>query len=74
MLSAQTFGGYKAHNTIKFLVAIAPNGIIMHAYKAHGRSASNKVMMRGYSIEDYLVQGNEAMADRGFKLEPMIEA
>lgn len=31
-------------------------------------------VMRGYSIEDYLVQGNEVMADRGFKLEPVLEA
>lgn len=74
MPRAQTFSGYKAHNTIKFLVAIAPNGFIMHVSKAYGGRASDKVIMRDCGIEDYLVRGDEVMADRGFTLEPELEA
>ncbi|CAN7945401.1 unnamed protein product [Ixodes hexagonus] len=74
MPRAQTFSGYKAHNTIKFLVAIAPNGYIMHVSKAYEGRASDKVIMRDCGIEDYLVRGDEVMADRGFTLEPELEA
>lgn len=74
MPRAQTFSSYKAHNTVKFLVAIAPNGYIMHVSKAYGGRASDKVIMRDCGIEDYLGRGDEVMADRGFTLEPLLEA
>lgn len=74
MPSAQTFGGHKAHNATKFLVEIVPNGFIMHVSKAYEGRASDKVMMRDCGIEDYLVQGNEVMADRGFTLELVLKA
>ncbi|CAN7939406.1 unnamed protein product, partial [Ixodes hexagonus] len=69
----QTYSGYKAHNTVKFLVAIAPNGFIMHVSNAYGGRASGKLIMRECSVRDYLVRGDEVMADRGFTLEPELE-
>ncbi|XP_042149126.1 uncharacterized protein LOC121837563 [Ixodes scapularis] len=73
MPRAQTYSSYKAHNTVKFLVAIAPNGYIMHVSDAYGGRASDKLIMRECGINDYLVRGDEVMADRGFTLEPELE-
>lgn len=73
MPRAQTYSSYKAHNTVKFLVAIAPNGYIMHVSDAYGGRASDKLIMRECGINDYLVRGDEVMADCGFTLEPELE-
>ncbi|XP_075555816.1 uncharacterized protein LOC142588186 [Dermacentor variabilis] len=64
---AQTFSSYKAHNTVKSLVAIAPNGFIMFVSKAYGERASDKFIANSSGISDYLVRG-DVMADRGFAL------
>ncbi|XP_070381508.1 uncharacterized protein [Dermacentor albipictus] len=69
MARAQTFSSYKAHNTIKFLVAIAPNGHIMFVSKAYGGRASDKLITRESGIGDYFMRGDEVMADRGFSLD-----
>ncbi|XP_075542618.1 uncharacterized protein LOC142576388 [Dermacentor variabilis] len=68
MARAQTFSSYKAHNTVKFLVAIAPNGFIMFVSKAYGGRASDKFITNSSGISDYLVHGDVVMADRGFAL------
>lgn len=69
MARAQTFSSYKAHNTIKFLVAIAPNGHIMFVSKAYGGRASDKLITRESGIGDYFMRGDEVMEDRGFSLD-----
>lgn len=68
MSRAQMYSNYKAHNTIKFLVAIAPSGFILFVSKAYGGRASHKFITRDSSIGDYLVTGDEIMADRRFIL------
>lgn len=73
MARAQTYSSYKAHNTVKFLVAIAPNGYIMFVSKAYGGRASDKFITRDSSVGDYLVPGDEIMADRGFILDDELQ-
>lgn len=68
MARAQTFSSYKAHNTVKFLVAIAPNGFIMFVSKAYGGRASDKFITNDSGISDFLLYGDVVMADRGFAL------
>ncbi|XP_037524682.1 uncharacterized protein LOC119401781 [Rhipicephalus sanguineus] len=68
MARAQTYSSYKAHNTVKFLVAIAPNGFIMFVSKAYGGRASDKFITNDSGINDYLGHGDVVMADRGFAL------
>ncbi|KAL1467797.1 hypothetical protein MTO96_041916 [Rhipicephalus appendiculatus] len=70
----QTYSQYKAHNTIKFLVAIAPNGLIMYVSHAYGGRASDKFIVRNSGVQEYLIPGDVIMADRGFSLEPYLEA
>ncbi|XP_077537592.1 uncharacterized protein LOC144149813 [Haemaphysalis longicornis] len=73
MARAQTYSNYKAHNTVKFLVAIAPSGYIMFVSKAYGGRASDKFITRDSSVGDYLVPGDEIMADRGFILDDELQ-
>lgn len=67
MARAQTSSSCKAHNTVKFLVAIAPNGFIMFVCKAYGGRASDKFITNSSSISNYLA--HDVMADRGFALK-----
>lgn len=67
---AQTYSSYKARNTVKFLMAIAPNGYIMYVSAAYGGRASDKFITSDCGVEDYLGPGDEIMADRGFTLSP----
>lgn len=71
---AQTYSSYKAHNTVKFLVAIAPNGLIMYISQAFGGRASDKFIVKQSGVQEYLVPGDVIMADRGFTLDPYLEA
>lgn len=66
MPRAQTYSSYKAHNTVKFLVAIAPNGYIMYVSDTYGGRASDKFITSDCGIEDLLGPGDEIMAERGF--------
>ncbi|XP_077490768.1 uncharacterized protein LOC144101460 isoform X3 [Amblyomma americanum] len=74
MARAQSYSAYKGSNTIKFLTVIAPNGLIMLVSDVYGGRASDKYIVRTCGVEDYLLPGDEIMVDRGFKLEPHLEA
>ncbi|XP_064458996.1 uncharacterized protein LOC135369296 [Ornithodoros turicata] len=69
MPRAQTYSNYKANNTVKFLMAIAPNGFIMFVSKAYGGRASDKLITKDCGICDLFMPGDEIMADRGFTLD-----
>ncbi|KAM7314239.1 uncharacterized protein ISCGN_004024 [Ixodes scapularis] len=71
---AQTYSSYKGHNTVKFLVAIAPHGSVMFVSKVYGGRASDKHIVRDSGIISYFQHGDQVMADRGFSLDPEMEA
>ncbi|KAL3188940.1 hypothetical protein MRX96_003089 [Rhipicephalus microplus] len=73
MPRAQTYSKYKAHNTVKFLVAIAPNGCIMYVSNVVGGRASGKFITADCGIENLLGHGDEIMADRGFSQSRNLE-
>lgn len=70
---SQSYSQYKGANTMKFLTVIAPNGFIMFVSDVYGGRASDKYIVRTCGVEEYLLPGDEIMADRGFKLDPYIE-
>lgn len=63
-----TYSNYKSHNTLKFLVCIAPNGYIMFLSKCYGGRASDKFITRKSGFYNYLQPNDEVMADRGFTI------
>ncbi|XP_052225020.1 uncharacterized protein LOC127840648 [Dreissena polymorpha] len=65
---AQTWSTYKSHNTAKFLVAIAPNGFIMFISPLYGGRASDNFITKSSGFLNYLLPGDEVMADRGFTI------
>ncbi|XP_065294112.1 uncharacterized protein [Dermacentor albipictus] len=74
MARSQSYSQYKAANTMKLLTVIAPNGFIMFVSDVYGGRASDKYIVKKCGVEEYLLPGDEIMADRGFKLDPYIEA
>ncbi|XP_064476258.1 uncharacterized protein LOC135390485 [Ornithodoros turicata] len=74
MARAQTYSSYKAHNILKFLIVIAPNGFIMYVSKAYGGQASDKFIVKDCGILEYFARNDEIMAERGFTLDPYLAA
>ena len=66
---AQTFSSYKHHNTIKFLIGIAPQGAITFISKAWGGRTSDKWITEQCGILKNLLPGDVILADRGFSIE-----
>lgn len=66
--SGQTYSHYNSCNIKKFLVAVAPSGFIMFISNACGGRASHKFIVDDSGFVDYLFQGQEVIAGRGFAL------
>ena len=60
----ENFSNYKSHNTAKHMVGISPHGHIMFISKAFGRFIVQKS-----GFLNYLLSGDEVMADQGFTIE-----
>ena len=59
---------YKHHCTIKFLIAITPNGLISYVSSCYGGRATDKHITRDCSFLYLLEPTDQVMADRGFKI------
>ena len=59
---AQTWSNYKHHNTVKFLVAITPQGVIS---KGWGGRASDKHITENGGILRHLLPGDQILAGHG---------
>ena len=66
---AATWSDYKSHNTLKFLLAISPNGFITFVSSCYGGRASDKFICSDSGFYDLLEYGDEVMADRGFQIQ-----
>lgn len=65
-IQSLTWSDYKKHNTIKFLIAIAPNGMISFLSKVWGGRASDVHITRESGFLDLIDPGDIVLADRGF--------
>ena len=65
-LQAQTWSEYKRHNTVKFLVAIAPNGLISFLSDVWGGRATDVQITRESGFLNLIDPGDLILADRGF--------
>ena len=60
------------HATLKYLVAVAPNGLIMFISDAYAGRSSDKFITMDSGFLDYLRAGDEVMADRGFTIRDLL--
>ena len=72
MARAQTYSNYKSHNTTKFLIGIAPQGVITYISQAWGGRTSDKFITENCGILDNLLPGDQLMADRGFTVSDSV--
>ncbi|XP_033124652.1 uncharacterized protein LOC117122979 [Anneissia japonica] len=66
---AATWSDYKKHNTVKFLVAIATNGMISFLSKAWGGRTSDVHITRESGFLNLVDPGDVILADRGFTIK-----
>lgn len=69
---AETWSHYKHHNTVKFLVAICPQGAVTFISQAFGGRASDKFITEECGILRLLDKGDVVLADRGFLIEESV--
>lgn len=67
----ESYSHYYSSNTIKYLVAIAPSGL-MFISPAFGGRCSDKFITQESGFLDYLQPGDEVMADRGFTIRDLL--
>ncbi|XP_069114764.1 uncharacterized protein [Argopecten irradians] len=68
MARAQTWSSYKHHNTVKYLIGIAPQGSISFLSKGYGGRVSDKFVTNDCGLLDKLGYGDIVLADRGFDI------
>lgn len=68
-LQALTWSDYKKNNTVKFLVGIAPNGMITFLSKAWGGRASDQLITRESGFLRHIEPTDLILADRGFTIK-----
>ena len=69
---AASWSNYKQRNTCKFLIAITPQGSISFVSKGYGGRASDKQITEECGILDYLLPGDQVLADRGFTIQESV--
>jgi len=69
---ALTYSNYKSHNTVKYLIGIAPNGMITFISKGWGGRTSDKHVVEQCGIMNLLLPGDSIMVDRGFPIADIL--
>ena len=69
LAQALTWSDYKHHNTVKFLVGIAPNGYLTFVSDCYGGRSSDKFITHDSMFFDLLERDDQVMADRGFQIK-----
>ncbi|XP_038064513.1 uncharacterized protein LOC119734943 [Patiria miniata] len=69
---SQTYSSYKARNTLKYLIGVAPQGAIIFISKGWGGRASDKHITENCGILYKLQPGDEVLADRGFNIHDSV--
>uniref|UniRef100_A0A8C6UA01 Uncharacterized protein n=1 Tax=Neogobius melanostomus TaxID=47308 RepID=A0A8C6UA01_9GOBI len=70
---SESYSHYYASNTVKYLVAVSPSGVIMFISDAYGGKCSDRYITQNSGFLDYLRAGDEVMGDRGFTVRDLLE-
>ena len=63
-----TWSQYKQSNTVKVLIAVAPQGVTMFVFACWGGRVSDKHLTKECGILHRLLPGDVVLADRGFDI------
>ncbi|CAN8010969.1 unnamed protein product, partial [Ixodes pacificus] len=63
-----TFSNYKSRNTVKFLVAVAPNGAIIFTSECYLGSTSDREVVKDCAVLAQCTPGDLILADKGFAI------
>ncbi|CAL9693779.1 unnamed protein product [Knipowitschia caucasica] len=69
---SSTFSHYKGTNTVKYLVAVSPHGLIMFISEGYAGRSSDKYITMNSGFLEALRPGDEVMADRGFTIRDLL--
>ena len=72
MARAQTWSNYKQHNTVKFLIGIAPQGVVSFISKGWGGRVSDVHLTENCGLLQNLLPGDLVLADRGFTVQESV--
>lgn len=72
MARAQTYSQYKHHNTVKFLIAATPQGVVSFVSKGWGGRVSDKHLTENCGLLSHLQPGDQILADRGFTVQDSV--
>lgn len=64
--AVKTYSSYKSANTFKFLVVMAPSGLIMFLSKAYGGRTTDAQLTADSGFLNFIQEGDHIMADKGF--------
>lgn len=67
-----TYSNYKHHQTIKYLIGIAPQGVVTFISEGWGGRTSDKHITENSGILKDLLPGDIVMVDRGFSIEDSV--
>lgn len=69
---ASTYSSYKHHNTLKFLIAITPQGTISFISRAYCGRCSDQFIVEDSKFLGFLLPGDVVLADGGFTIETAV--
>lgn len=67
-----TWSHYKHHNTVKYLIGIAPQGVVTFISKGWSGRTSDKKITESCGILERLLPGDYVLADRGFLISESV--
>uniref|UniRef100_UPI0037E7408B uncharacterized protein isoform X2 n=1 Tax=Semicossyphus pulcher TaxID=241346 RepID=UPI0037E7408B len=68
----ESYSDNYGENTVKYLISIAPCGLIMFISPAYGGRCSEQLITENSGFLDYLHPGDEVMADAGFGIKDLL--
>ncbi|XP_049452559.1 uncharacterized protein LOC125901159 [Epinephelus fuscoguttatus] len=74
LASAQCYSTYKSHHTMKYLIAICPQGYICFISNGWGGRTSDKFITEQSHFLSHLLPGDLVLADRGFNVKDSLQS